>query len=178
MHIRPNEIGRFDTQKKAEAYQKAMQVKRDVEEVVCELKGLDDVDGIDFNNNAYGSVIVKDYEQSYRDGLNIKTSGSLIYNQETEKVESLKAEQFKSMSGLPGWRGLVGCFISGDFKFEQKTEKTWTGKEKDVYIQKAANKTQKVSIDKATGEIDYKEYNFGIPSLSNFELPKFFADKT
>ncbi len=168
MHIRPDEIGMFNSTRKAEAYQKAMQVKENVEEVVFELKDFDDISGIDFNNKSNGSVIVKEHEEDYSSGLHIKTTGSLEYNPDSGEVEKFEASQYKSMSGLPGWRGLVGCFISGEFTYEQKTIKTLMGKEKELYIEKSGGKTQKVYIDKATGDIDYKEYNYGFPSLINF----------
>jgi hypothetical protein len=165
MKISTDNIGNFKSMKQAEAYKRAMEVKQNVSSVADELKTVDDIEGIDFNYAASGSVKVLNMERNYDTGLHSETTGELEYDYASGDLKSLKAEQYMNMSNLSGWQGLAGCFVAGKFKYKMESEKTLFGKENDVYIEKSGMKTKKVTIDKKTGDIDYKEFNMGIPTF-------------
>jgi hypothetical protein len=151
MRINFNDIENLTNVKQASAYQKAMNVKDNIESVGNQLYG------IDFNskNEGEGEVLLTDRRVNLKQPRNCATSvdGNLSFDSETEEIKNLDIN-------IPGrW----GCIYT---KFKKETSP-----DKEVYIQKEIGGiTKKVIIDKQTGAIDYRQYMLGIPVPSSWDI--------
>ena len=147
MKINPNNI---KTGEQAKVYKSAMSFKSGIDDMMKKMMDMDDKVDIDFNRER-GLVSVTD--QPLGPGGE-KMSGEMKFDPKTGKVES---------------------FEGGNYSYNVK--KGFLGGEKEVYEYKdghwfldAVGRTEKLVVDKETGEINHKEYEWYDTDLLKYEL--------
>ena len=149
--IKPADIGNFKSVEQSRAYNSAMGIKKEFEEIAQNVMKCDDVVNLDINSPNKGNVLV---DEAKLRSLGV-CSGKVIYNNETKEPEAVDMEIHKTGEYDKGTFRNDNHYKLEEVDNKQVYERDTCTHWRADWQQGTKTYKEKVVIDKSTGEMEY-----------------------
>ncbi|MEQ8167520.1 MAG: hypothetical protein ABRQ38_01375 [Candidatus Eremiobacterota bacterium] len=160
MNIRKNDHVPFSSVEESKTYQRAMNFKKDMEDIAQTAIKFDDKVTIDFNSNVTGDVLIEN--QLLQKESSKKFSGRIIYEPEDHQLlqGELKSQGFIHTSRSKNTTSIETTYNysqEGNHQVYEMSEKCSWNDPNSGEPMSAGGQHKKLTIDKQTGNMEFSE---------------------